>query len=55
MREEVARGWVRFVVAERQELLVNVDGTELEDSDPSMIVLGTPTTHGRSPRLGGRP
>ena len=51
MREDVARCWVRFVVAERQELLVNVDGTELEDSDQSMIVLGTHTTHGRSTPL----
>ena len=51
IREEVARCWVRFVVAERQELLVNVDWTEIEDSDQSMIVLGTHTTHGRSTPL----
>ena len=51
MREDVARCWVRFVVAERQELRVNFDWTELEDSDQSMIVLGTHTTHGRSTPL----
>lgn len=51
LREDIARCWVRFVVAARQELLVNVDWTELEDSDQSMIVLGTHTTPGRSPPL----
>jgi Transposase DDE domain len=51
MREEVARCWVRFVVAERKELFVNFDWTEFEDSDQSMIVLGTQTEHGRSTPL----
>src|SRR5918999_541425 len=51
LREDIARCWVRFVVAERQELLVNFDWTELEVSDQSMIVLGTHTTHGRSTPL----
>jgi hypothetical protein len=51
LREEVARFWVRFVVAERKELLVNFDWTDFEDSDQSMIVLGTHTTHGRSTPL----
>jgi Transposase DDE domain len=51
IREEVARCWVRFVVAERQELFVNFDWTEFEDSDQSMIVLGTQTEHGRSTPL----
>lgn len=52
LREAVARCWVRFVVAERKELLVNFDWTECEDSDQSMIVLGTQTEHGRSTPLG---
>jgi hypothetical protein len=52
MREEVARCWVRFVVAERKALFVNFDWTACEDSDPSMIVLGTQTEHGRSTPLG---
>jgi hypothetical protein len=51
LREDVARGGVRCVVAERQELLVNVDWTEREDADPAMSVLGTHTTPGRSPPL----
>ena len=51
MREEVARCWVRFVVAERKELLVNFDWTEFQDSDQAMIVLGTQTEHGRSTPL----
>jgi hypothetical protein len=51
MREEVARYWVRFVVAERKALFVNFDWTEFQDSDQSMIVLGTQTEHGRSTPL----
>jgi hypothetical protein len=51
MREEVARCWVRFVVAERKALFVNFDWTELQGSDQSMIVLGTQTEHGRSTPL----
>ena len=47
MREEVARCWVRFVVAERTALFVNFDWTACEASDPSMLVLGTQTEHGR--------
>ena len=51
MREEVARCWVRFVVAARKELIVNFDWTEFQDSDQAMIVLGTQTEHGRSTPL----
>ena len=51
LREDVARGWVRCVVAARQARFVNFDGTEFEDSDQSMIVLGTQTEHGRSTPL----
>src|SRR5262245_14701819 len=51
MREDVARCWVRFVVAERKELFVNFDWTEFQDSDQAMIVLGTQTEHGRSTPL----
>ena len=50
-REDVARCWVRFAVAERQARFVNFDGTALEASDPAMIVLGTRTEHGRSTPL----
>jgi len=51
-REDVARGWVRFVVAERHALFVNFDGTECEASAQAMLVLGTPTEPGRSTPLG---
>ncbi len=51
MREEVARCWVRFVVAKRKELFVDFDWREFEDSDQSMLVLGTQTEHGRSTPL----
>ena len=52
LREEVARCGVRFVVAERTALFVNCDWTAFEDSDQSMIVLGTQTEHGHSTPLG---
>jgi Transposase DDE domain len=51
MREDVARCWVRFVIAERKAVFVNFDWTEVENSDQSMIVLGTQTEHGRSTPL----
>jgi hypothetical protein len=51
MREDVARCWVRFVVAERTELFVNFDGTAFEHAAQSLIVLGTQTEHGRSTPL----
>ena len=51
LREEVARCWVRFVVAERTALFVNFDWTAVEDSAQSMIGLGTQTAHGRSTPL----
>lgn len=43
--------WVRFVVGEREEIFVNFDWTEFEDSDQSMVVLGMQTGHGRSTPL----
>jgi hypothetical protein len=51
IREEGARCWVRFVVAERKELFVTFDGTACEDADQAMSVLGTQTEHGRSTPL----
>ena len=50
-RESLFRCWVSFVVAERAESVVNVDGTECEDSDQSMVGLGLQTGHGRSTAL----
>jgi hypothetical protein len=49
--ESLLACWVRFVVGERQEIFVNFDWTEFEDSDQSMVVLGMQTSHGRSPPL----
>ena len=49
--ERVFRCWVSFVVAERAEIFVNFDWTELEDSDQSLVVLGMQTGHGRSTPL----
>lgn len=43
--------WVRFVVGERREIVVNFDWTEFENSDQSMVVLGMQTGHGRSTPL----
>ena len=43
--------WVSFVLAEREEIVVNFDWTEFEDSDQSMVVLGMQTGHGRSTPL----
>jgi Transposase DDE domain len=50
-RESLFRCWVSFVVAERAEIVVNFDWTELEDSDQSIVVLGMQTGHGRSTPL----
>lgn len=49
--ESVFRCWVAFVLAERAEIFVNFDWTELEDSDQSLVVLGMQTGHGRSTPL----
>lgn len=49
--QQVFACWVRFVVAERQEIFVNFDWTEFEESDQSMVVLGMQTGHGRSTPL----
>jgi hypothetical protein len=50
-RESLFRCWVGFVVAKRAEIVVNFDWTEFEDSDQSIVVLGTQTGHGRSTPL----
>ena len=44
---QLFKNWVRFVVAKRDEVIVNFDWTEFDDSDQSMIVLGMQTNHGR--------
>jgi hypothetical protein len=45
--EQVFGGWVPFVVGERREIIVNVDGTECEAADQGTVVLGMPTEPGR--------
>jgi hypothetical protein len=48
---EIFRCWVRFAVGDRAEIFVNLDWTEFEDSDQSLVVLGMQTGHGRSTPL----
>lgn len=43
--------WIRFVLAQRDELVVNFDWTEFPESDQSMLFLGLQTAHGRSTPL----
>src|SRR5690606_31049200 len=50
-QEGLFERWVHFVVGEREEIFVNFDWTEFEDSDQSMVVLGMQTGHGRSTPL----
>ncbi len=49
--QEIFRCWVGFVVGQREEIFVNFDWTEFEDSDQSLVVLGMQTAHGRSTPL----
>lgn len=49
--ESLFERWVRFVVGEREEIFVNFDWTDFEDSDQSVVVLGMQTGHGRSTPL----
>ncbi len=49
--EQVFACWVHFVVGEREEIFVNFDWTEFEDSDQAIVVLGMQTHHGRSTPL----
>lgn len=49
--ESLLAAWVRFAVGEREEILVNFDWTEFEDSDQAVVVLGMQTGHGRSTPL----
>jgi hypothetical protein len=48
---ELLRCWVHFVVAARDEILVNFDWTDFDASDQTVIVLGMQTGHGRSTPL----
>jgi len=43
--------WVPYVIAERREVFVNMDWTEFDADDHSMLVLSVQTTHGRSTPL----
>jgi hypothetical protein len=40
--------WVRFVVAERTEIFANLDWTEFDNDNHSMLVLSLQSRHGRS-------
>lgn len=43
--------WVRHVVGDRDEVVVNMDWTEFDNDDHSMIVISVQTDHGRSTPL----
>lgn len=49
--ENLFEHWVPFVVKDRTRLWVNLDWTEFDDDDQSMIVLSLQTKHGRSTPL----
>lgn len=43
--------WVPYIVGDRDEITVNLDWTEFDRDDQSMIVLSVQTSHGRSTPL----
>lgn len=43
--------WVPYVVANRPRIMVNLDWTEFDEDDQSMLVAGLQTSHGRSTPL----
>jgi len=43
--------WVPYVIAGRNEIMVNLDWTEFDDDDHSMLVASVQTRHGRSTPL----
>lgn len=49
--EELAPAWVEHVVAGRPSIRVNMDWTEFDADDQSMLVLSVQTPHGRSTPL----
>jgi len=48
---EMFAQWVPYVVGKRQAIRVNLDWTEFDPDDHSMLVLSLQTKHGRSPPL----
>jgi hypothetical protein len=48
---ELFEQWVPFVVGQRREIRVNLDWTEFDSDDHSMIVLSLQTKHGRATPL----
>jgi len=43
--------WVPYVIAKRSEIIVNLDWTEFDEDDHSMLVISVQTKHGRSTPL----
>lgn len=48
---ELFEHWVPYVLADRNEIFVNLDWTEFDADDHSMLVVGVQTEHGRSTPL----
>jgi hypothetical protein len=49
--DEMFKLWVPFVVAGRDRLIINLDWTEFDDDNHSMLVASTQTSHGRATPL----
>ncbi|MCK5805286.1 MAG: IS4 family transposase [Lentisphaeria bacterium] len=49
--DELFSLWVPYVLANRQKIMVNLDWTEFDDDDQSMLVASIQTKHGRSTAL----
>ena len=49
--EQFCIEWVRFVVSGRPRIMVNMDWTDFDDDDQTVIVLSLQTDHGRSTPL----
>lgn len=48
---ELFPSWIRFVVAERTEIVVALDGTDFEKDDPTVLCAFLATRHGRATPL----
>lgn len=49
--DRIGASWVRMLLGERQEVYVNLDWTEFDDDDHTMLVASVQTDHGRSTPL----
>ena len=49
--ERIGASWVQMLLGERQEVYVNLDWTEFDDDDHTMLVASVQTDHGRATPL----